>query len=173
MYKFKKYGKALFVIDVQNFFKNEKTGAIAGKISDYVQKNKNGYEFIVFTVFKNDEKSSLWNILKWQGCNENKDIEIMEPLSAIADKSDIIQRNTYSLLKSPKIQEKLKSNNINEVDICGFDTDCCVLATAYDLFDSGYKVDVLENLCFSTSEEKLHDPAIKILARNCGAVNIK
>jgi len=165
--------KALFIVDVQNFFKNKETNIIAAMINDYIQKNKDNYKLIIFTVFKNDEKSSLWNVLKWQGCNEDKDIEIMEPLSAIADKSGIIQRNTYSLFKSPEIQEKLKSNNISEVDICGFDTDCCVLATAYDLFDSGYKVNVLENLCFSTSEEKLHDPAIKILARNCGAVNIK
>ncbi len=74
------------------------------------------------------------------------------------------------LVKVSEIKEGLRRNNISEVDLCGFDTDCCVLATAYDLFDQGIKPVVLENLTWSTSKERLHAPALKMLLRNIGFV---
>lgn len=160
--------KALFVVDVQKFFENKKIKSIARKINNYIKKNKNKYSLIIFTVFKNNSKSPLWKIFKWKGCDRGKEIEIMNELSDLANKSKIIFRNTYSLLKAPQVKEKLKKYKIGQIDICGFDTDCCVLATTYDLFDSGYKPVILKNLCFSISKEKLHEPALKIIERNCG-----
>ncbi len=68
------------------------------------------------------------------------------------------------------MNKALKKNNIQVVDLCGFDTDCCVLATAYDLFDLGIKPVVLENLTWSTSKDQLHKSAIKMLNRNIGFV---
>jgi len=162
--------KALFVIDVQNVFKNKKTKSVARKINSYIEKNKNKYAFIIFTVFKNNSKSSLWNIFNYKGCSKNKDIKVMNEISDLVNSSEIIFRNTYSLFKSPKVQKELKKNNIKQVDICGFDTDCCILSTAYDLFDSGYKPVIFKNLCFSTSKGKLHKPALKIIERNCGLI---
>jgi len=160
--------KALFAIDVQKFFENKKTKSIARKISNYIKKNKNKYSLIIFTVFKNDSESSLWRIFKWRVCNKRKETEIINELSNLVDNSKIIFRNTYSLLKAPQVKRKLRKYKIKQVDICGFDTDCCVLATTYDLFDSGYKPVILKNLCFSTSKEKLHKSALRIIERNCG-----
>jgi len=160
--------KALFVIDVQKLFENKETKFIARKINNYIKENKNKYSLIIFTVFKNNPESPLWRILKWKGCNKGKDIEIMNQLSNLVDNSKIIFRNTYSLLKSPQVKIKLKKYKIGQIDICGFDTDACILATTYDLFDSGYKPVILKNLCFSTSKEKLHKSALKIIERNCG-----
>jgi nicotinamidase-related amidase len=162
--------KALFVVDVQKFFENKKTAAIAKKIDRHIKKHKEGYRLILFTVFKNDDKAPLRTVMGWNGCNKEKDTEIIGELADTARNYEIIIRNTYSLLKSPRIRGVLKKSKIEEVDICGFDTDCCVLATAYDLFDSGYKSAVLKNLCYSTSNEKLHNPALKIIKRNCGFV---
>lgn len=160
--------KALFVIDVQGFFENEKTKLIVKKINNYIKKNSDKYSFVVFTVFKNDPGSSLRKIFKWNGCANEKDIEIIKELSESVGKNEIIFRNTYSLYKVYHVQSKLKKHKIEQVDICGFDTDCCVLATAYDLFDSGYRPLILKDLCFSTAKEKLHNPALKIIERNCG-----
>ncbi len=160
--------KALFVIDVQGFFENKNTRNIANKINKYIKKNKNKYSLIIFTIFKNNNNSSLSKIFKWTDCSKGKHIEIMKELSDLVDKNKIVFRNTYSLLKAPRLKEKLKKYKIEQVDICGFETDACILATTYDLFDSGYKPVILKNLCFSTSKEKLHKPALKIIERSCG-----
>jgi nicotinamidase-related amidase len=139
--------KALFVVDVQKFFENKKTKSIARKINNYIKENKGKYSLIVFTVFKNNPESPLWNIFGWEGCSIGKDIEIMDEISGLVEKSKIIFRNTYSLLKASGLKEKLKDYKIGQIDICGFDTDACVLATTYDLFDSGYKPVILERNC--------------------------
>ena len=160
--------KALFVIDVQKFFENKKTKVIAKKIGSHIDKNKMDYSLIVFAIFKNNAESPLWKIFGWKGCSEGKDVEIMDELFNLYNKSEIIFRNTYSLLKAPGIKQKLEKFNIEQIDICGFDTDACILATTYDLFDYGYKSVILKELCYSTSKEKLHDFALKIIKRNCG-----
>jgi nicotinamidase-related amidase len=157
---------ALFVIDVQGFFENKKTKSIAKKINKYIQGNKDKYSFVIFTVFKNVPGSSLEKFLGFKGCVGGKDTKILSELSE-AKNQNIVFRNTYSLLKVSEVFEKLKQNKIEQVDVCGLDTDCCVMATIYDLFDSGYKPVVLPDLCFSTSKEKLHKPALKIIKRNC------
>lgn len=160
--------KALFIIDVQKFFEKKETAAVAKKIDSYIKNNKDDYSLILFTVFKNDREASLAKIMGWGGCSEAKDTEIIGQLGETARNYETVVRNTYSLLKSPRAKRLLNKFDINEVDVCGFDTDCCVLATVYDLFDSGYKPVVLKNLCFSTSKNKLHEPALKIIKRNCG-----
>ncbi len=55
---------------------------------------------------------------------------------------------------------------ISEVHLCGFDSDCCVLATAYDLFDQRIKPLILERLTWSTAKENLHSAAIQMIKRN-------
>ena len=162
--------KALFVIDVQGFFESKKSKSIAKKINNYVEGNKDKYSFIIFTVFKNVSGSPSENILEFDGCNSGKDIELLTEIIESSKESDIIFRDVYSLYKVPGVQAKLKENKINQVDICGFETDCCILATTYDLFDSGYKPVVLKNLCLSIFGEKLHKPALKIIERNCGFI---
>ena len=82
----------------------------------------------------------------------------------------LFYKNILSAYKVSEIEKGLNEHNVSEVDLCGFDTDCCVLATAYDLFDMGMKPVVLENLTWSTSQEKLHKPALQMLKRNIGFV---
>jgi len=117
----------------------------------------------VVRVFEDKNVSHVENSI-----DPKRDIEIIKELSESVGKNEIIFRNTYSLYKVSRVQNKLKKRKIEQVDICGFDTDCCVLATAYDLFDSGYRPFILKDLCFSTAKEKLHNPALKIIERSCG-----
>ncbi len=163
--------KALIVIDVQNFLLDSKTKGIVRKIRNYLEKNTKKYSLIYFTVFKNDNKSSLWKISGWKDCNASPDTDICEDIKEFTNNDNLFYKNILSAFKVPQIREGLKKNGISEVDLCGFDTDCCVLATAYDLFDNGVKPTVLENLTWSTSKENLHNPAIQMLERNIGFVD--
>ncbi len=162
--------KVLFVIDAQKLFESKKTKEIARRINNYVKKNKNKYSFIVFTVFKNDHQSSLYKIFRYKKGMKKEEARLLPEITENIDASKVIHRNTYSLLKIPKIRNKLNKNNIKQVDLCGFDTDCCILATAFDLFEAGFKTVVLQDICFSISGKKLHDSALKIIKRNCGEI---
>ena len=65
----------------------------------------------------------------------------------------IFTKDTYSCYKAKDkvngelFKDWLKENKVKEIDICGVETMCCVLASAFDLFDNGYKINVLNELC--------------------------
>ena len=162
--------KALIVIDVQKYFLNEETKPIVKRIQRFLKEKSNKYSAIYFTIFKNNPKSSLWQISGWKDCKDSPDIDVCDEIKKFTNGMNLFHKNFLSAYKIPKIKRGLKENKILEVDICGFDTDCCVLATAYDLFDSGIKPVVLENLTWSTSTEKLHNPALQMIKRNIGFV---
>lgn len=162
--------KALIVIDVQKFFLSGKTQGIVTKIREYLQNHAREYDLVYFTVFKNDSASPLWRISQWKGCVGSPDTDLCDELKPFANKYDLFYKNILSAAKVPAIKKGLQKSGIGEVDLCGFDTDCCVLATAYDVFDQGIKPVVLENLTWSTSEEELHVPALQMISRNIGFV---
>lgn len=161
--------KALIVIDVQKFFLNKETKPVVKTIQEYLKNNSNQYSAIYFTIFKNDQNSSLWQISEWQGCTGLPDTDICDELQEFVS-GNLFYKNFLSANKVPEIKQGIKEKNIDQVDLCGFDTDCCVLATAYDLFDSGIKPVILEKLTWSTSEEKLHQSALQMIKRNIGFI---
>jgi len=162
--------KALIVIDVQKYFLNEKTKPIVKKIREFLIRKANKYSVVYFTVFKNDQNSSLWKISEWKDCKESPDTDVCDEIKEFTNGRNLFYKNFLSAYKVPEIEKGLKEHGVSEVYLCGFDTDCCVLATAYDLFDVGIKPIVLEKLTWSTSEEKLHKPALQMVKRNIGFV---
>ena len=162
--------RALIVIDVQKYFLTDETKTIVKKISDYLKNNSQKYSAIYFTVFKNDSNAPLWKISGWKDCVNSPDINLCDEIKEFTNNENLFYKNILSAIKVPQIIQEINKNKISEVHLCGFDTDCCVLATAYDLFDQGIKPVVLEDLTWSTSEEKLHKPAIQMFKRNIGFV---
>ena len=63
-------------------------------------------------------------------------------------------------------------NYIEEIYLCGIDTEACILKTAFDLFEKEYDVYVLKDYCASTLGVKRHNNAIAILKRNIGEKSI-
>ena len=62
----------------------------------------------------------------------------------------------------------INENKITEIYLCGIDTECCVLKTAFDLFELEYNVYVLKDYCACTHGIEKHNNALEILRRNIG-----
>lgn len=151
----------LLVIDLQNAFINQNTEKVPSKIEETIASNQ--YDDVAFTRFVNYEDSLYIKKLNWRGClsEEDKTIVINTKDYQVFDKS------IYSSVTKEFI-EYIHKNQITEIYLCGINTDCCVLKTALDLFELGYNVYVLENLCGSTYGMERHNQAIDILKRNIG-----
>lgn len=151
----------LLVIDLQNAFINQNTEKVPSKIEETIASNQ--YDDVAFTRFVNYEDSLYIKKLNWRGClsEEDKTIVINTKDYQVFDKS------IYSSVTKELI-EYIHKNQITEIYLCGINTDCCVLKTALDLFELGYNVYVLENLCGSTYGMERHNQAIDILKRNIG-----
>ena len=46
----------------------------------------------------------------------------------------IIEKGIYSAMNN-QLCDYLKENSIEEIHLCGIDTECCALKTAFDLFE--------------------------------------
>lgn len=160
--------KALIIIDVQKYFLNQETKPVIKRIQEHLKANSDKYSVIYFTIFRNDQSSPLWQISEWRDCTGYPDTDICDEIKDFTNDNNLFFKNILSAYKILGIKQGLKEHNVSEVYLCGFDTDCCVLATAYDLFDNRIKPIVLEKLTWSTSKDRLHKSAIKMLERNIG-----
>jgi nicotinamidase-related amidase len=78
----------------------------------------------------------------------------------------VFKKDTYSAFKSKQFRDFLKKNSITELTLCGLDTDACILATAYEGFDLGYTIHVLDKLTASHSGEDYEKFGLSIINKN-------
>lgn len=160
---------ALIVIDVQNYFVNEKTKGLPNKIANFIEKNK--FDFVLFTQFVNKDNSNFVKLLNWEKCFSSPDIDIHKTLRRFSTSKNTFKKTAYSMFKAEGFTDFLKKNNIGILSVCGIDTDSCVLASAYDAFDLGYQLKVIKKLCQSHSGEEYNSAAVRIINKSIQKTN--
>ena len=152
---------ALVVIDVQNYFVNEKTKDIPEKIASFIEKQN--FDYVLFTQFVNNKKSNHVKLLKWKKCFSSPEIDIHSSLTKFINSENTFKKSAYSIFKAKGFTTFLKKHNISRIFLCGIYIDSCVLASAFDAFDLGYQVKVIKNLCQSHSGKDFDEAAKKII----------
>jgi nicotinamidase-related amidase len=154
---------SLLIVDVQNCFVNGNTDHLPERIKEIISK----YPEVVFTRFVNHDGSNFatHGYLK---CKDEQENAIHPILADIAAKHKVFTKNTFSAFKAEGLIEYLRENEIEEVHICGTDTEACVMASAYEAFDLGFRVRVLSELCASCNGKKYHNAGVMVLERNLG-----
>lgn len=157
--------KLLLVIDVQNDFVNENTKEYVEKIQKLI--DSKDYQNIAFTKFINNEESLWYKKLDYKGCMTK------EGQAIVLDTKDykIFEKTIYSALNN-ELKEYIKDNKIEEIYLCGFDTDACIQKTAIDLFENGYEIYVLKDYCMTHVGIELHNATINNLKRLIGENSI-
>lgn len=162
-----KANHALIVIDVQNCFVNKHTQDIPEKIARYIRRQKPSY--LIFTTFKLDKRSNFYKLLDWKAFYTSPDVSLHPAVDPFTTQENVFPRSTYSVFKSKKFLSFLKKNKINDVVLCGIDSDGCVLASAFDAFDLGYRIRILNNLTASSGGRSFDEAAKKVISRNLEA----
>jgi len=152
---------ALVVIDVQKYSINEFTKDIPQKISDYIKENKDKFDFIVFFKFVNNENSPFVKFYNWRNMMNPPETDLSPELEKIPH--ELFIKSTRSCLRNDEFKKFLKDNKIEELYLCGFNTEECVMATAFDAFDCGFNVFILKELCASSYGKENHERAIELL----------
>lgn len=157
--------KMLLVIDLQKSFINPNTEFLISKIDSLV--NSGSYDLVVFTKFINDNDSMWVKKLNYKGCISLEDRKIM-----IDTKDNIVLEKSLYTAYSTNLINLINLFKIDEVHLCGIDTECCVLKTAFDLFENGYNIKVLSSYSACTHGEESNKNALDIIARNIGKSNV-
>ena len=156
---------ALLIVDVQVGFVNDATRHILPKV-DALQKE---YAHVYATRFINAEDSPYRRLLDWHRFyRDSEDVPLaFEPVDGVT----VIDKQVYTCV-TPEFIEDLHSKGIEEVAVCGIDTDACVSACAVDLFENGFRPILLSGACASHAGAEYHEAALRILARLIGKKQI-
>jgi nicotinamidase-related amidase len=154
------FKRALLVIDVQKYYINEFTKEIPFLIEKYIKQNS--IDYILFSKFINHENSNMFKVFKWGKMMTPDHTDICDNLMQFVNSENVFQKDTYSVFKSEKFRDFLTKNNIGDLTLCGLDADACILATAYEGFDLGYEIQVIDELtgCHVGEEFRKHGLAI-------------
>lgn len=149
--------KALLIIDVQKEFVQD--SSYIEQVKTFVKDNP--YCAIIGTYFKNYEDSNFVKKLDWHEC--------MSSDASLIKCDKLIEKKGYGL--SNYDLEFLKQ--FSDVLVFGMDSDACVLAICYQLFDANINFHILTKYCRSSGGQEMHQRAIEIMKRNFGSAVIE
>lgn len=157
--------KILIVVDVQNgFIKTQEHVEKANQIVALVESGN--FDKIIATKFTNYTGSRYEKYFNWSDLKTSDETDLYGKLKADVDA--VFHKTTYNCVDDDFVELLTELNDyddVEEVYICGLDTDACVLATAIGLFDHLIAPIVLEDYCFSTGGEQYHKAGLKCLER--------
>ncbi|WP_414664815.1 cysteine hydrolase family protein [Horticoccus sp. 23ND18S-11] len=156
--------RLLLVIDVQAGFINDGTRHVVPRIESLLREHASVP--VAFTRFVNSRDSSFVRFQQWKKMLGRKSIAIVPELRRRA--VCVFDKCNYSGT-TPEFMAHLRQHGIRTVYLCGLDTDGCVLATAFALFDHGIRPVILLPYCASSSAKDHHRHACAVMKRSFGS----
>jgi len=161
--------RALVVVDVQRGFVTPETEATVRRIADHIDGQRHRYEVVVATRFVNRPGSLYETERDWHQMMQGPDLELVPGLEDAPDTVVV----KHGLAPDPEdLLPLLERLGVRRVELCGFDTDQCVLATALLLWDAGLAPQVLAELCSSSGGSDMHAAGLAITRRAIGDRNV-
>lgn len=158
-----KLKKALIIVDVQPAFITKRNEYVVENIMSLLRKTP--YDLYVESIF-HAERGSLWDTQTGWICPKDKNFHTDARILRVLKGKRVVhvEKETKSVFKGSKDLKKfLRDRGIKEVHIVGYDTNDCVLATAYEAFDLGFFTYVIEGCVESSSTKALHKNALTLL----------
>ncbi|NLC63106.1 MAG: cysteine hydrolase [Thermoanaerobacterales bacterium] len=159
--------KALMVIDMLRDF-IDKDGALyigrqGEEIIPYVNKKINEYRSNNFPIIficdnheKDDKEFDMFNPHCIAGSWGSQIIDQID----VADEDKVIYKRRYSVFFGTDLDIFLREKSIDEISIVGVCTNICVLYTAADARNLGYKVNIYKD-GVASFDRTVHDFALK------------
>lgn len=155
-------GKQLIIgVDLQEGFLNEetRTNGFVEHVEYFLERQPK--ERVVLSKFINEPNSNFEKLTFYTDLMpDDPKTELIGRLESF--KFEVIEKAAYSAWHSPII-ERVEKQGISDIIIFGLDTEACVLKTALDVFDSGLRPIILEDLCYSSSGAHGHKAGINLL----------
>lgn len=163
----------IIIVDMQKgFTSSERTAYLIEKIAKLLEENI--FDVVIATRFFNEDNSIFEQLHSWKYLKEETERELVEDIKPHIDY--IEDKFIYTCVNANFIQRLCQLNGgqyPEQVFLAGVDTDCCVLATAVDLFENNIRPIVLTDYCASNGGVESHKAAITCMKRLLGEKQIK
>lgn len=153
----------LLIIDVQEQFMARADEGL--RFCEKIEKLQDDYGHVAISRFVNNQQTFWVKYLEWNKMMEGDDgtkLAIKPKEGAFIYKND-----TFSSVNK-SLKSYLDKNNIEEIHLCGVDTDACILGTAFALWDLKISFKILIDHCISSAGENIHSGAQHIMNKNFG-----
>ena len=157
---------ALLIVDVQRAFVNEHTA----HIPPLVEKLQYDYAVVYAACFLLDTSSLFAKNLGM--AQPLPRTEGAAPAFIPAQHTRMYTKSGFSALDA-RLQLELQMQEIDEVHLCGLDTDACVATTALALFDVNVRPVVLADACASSGGRDAHIDGLRMLSRHIGENQVR
>ena len=142
----------LLVVDLQREFVKDAAGEDRYRKSlEYIKKNRDKYDCVIAFVYRNDGNPNMKRLVGWE--------DVSKPMVLEFKPDRTYFHSGYSVHKHLIISES------DTVDVFGFDTDACVLAACFELFDLKCNFRILSDLCWSSGGEAMHTCGLSVMSR--------
>lgn len=155
---------ALVLVDVQNGFIGESTKHIPSLIGSFIRQRSKDFACIVATRFLNYPNSPYIRLIGWSDLMKPPRTDLIDEVRDVPD--IVLDKHTYCNAEDIAVQ--LRKRGVTIVYLAGVDTDVCVLQNAAGLFDRGFEVYVLYDLCATNAGSAVHNAMLTPLCRTIG-----
>ena len=146
--------KNIIIVDMQKGFINENNSFLVEKINNYLKNHV--FDNIIYTKYINFPESPFVKFLDWKDLQDEDSQQIIVDIK----KGGIIfEKVGYGV--DTCVIDYMKSKNITECEVCGTNSDACVMAVAFNLFDNDIKPILLEDMCGTNNSNKDIDESAK------------
>ena len=158
----------IILVDIQNgFVKTEYAEESFKRVEDLMKREL--FDVVIATKYWNEEGSIICRLMDWHGLCTEEEQDLRPEIKEYVD--HITEKNTFSSM-TDEMKDLLREVNGGElpehVFVIGYDTECCVLTTATDLFEMGVRPIVLTQYCGSHDGERYHQAGITSLEHLIG-----
>ena len=161
--------RALVIVDVQSGFVVPHTAPTAPAIAGFLRGERHRYDIVIATRFVNLPGSLYETERDWHEMMSGNELEL---LPEVARAADVVISKHGLAPDHEEIIPALRGRAVQMADLCGFDTDQCVLATALLLWDAAIVPRVLAELCSSSGGPDMHQAGLAIARRAIGDRNV-
>lgn len=155
---------ALLVIDVQYGFMDKGADRVVAPIAKLVKSWPK--EKLFYLKYRNYPGSMFTKHLDWHEFITSEQVDIVSEV--LVDDAKVFEHFGYS--PPPELITQLK--NMQNVGICGVDTDACVMAAVFALWDADVRPIILADYCASSGGEQIHRAALDVMLRQFGTNSV-
>lgn len=155
----------LLVIDLQNAFMKSIPSDFIGKLDGFLKRWKPAN--LYWLRFVNHPGSFYEQHINYADCMVSPDRDIMGLPSFPADAPRQIVTH-YGYAPPADFIASLKAAGHTKVGICGVDTDACVMAACFALWDAEIQPIIFSQYCHSSGGVDMHRAALSMMFRQFG-----
>jgi len=156
----------LLIIDLQNIFLEKVPSPFIAKLVGFIDQWPK--EQLYWLRYLNLPDSLFAKCIDWQECMTSPGKDLITP--AGHETRRVIDHFGYA--PPPELIAEFKKVGYQKVSICGVDTDACVMAHTFSLWDNDIQPIIHANYCASSGGDEMHKAAISMMYRQFGTACI-